>query len=70
MRRGSESVTAQDSPSLWGEATMVGFIMALIKLFGGGTPAEYGVLGLGGGLWLISCAVAILIRGKLAQRAS
>ena len=45
---------------------LVGFIMALIKLFGGGTPVEYGVLGIGGGLWLVSCAIAILIRGKLA----
>ena len=45
---------------------LVGFIMGLIKLFGGGTAVEYGVLGIGGGLWLISCAIAILIRGKLA----
>jgi hypothetical protein len=44
---------------------LVGFIMAPIKLFGG-TPGEYGVLGIGGGLRLISCAIAILIRGKLA----
>jgi hypothetical protein len=44
---------------------LVGFAMALLKLFGGGTPVEYGVLGIGGGFWLISCAVAILIRHKL-----
>jgi hypothetical protein len=45
---------------------LVGFAMALVKLFGGGTPEEYGVLGIGGGFWLISCAVAILIRNKIA----
>lgn len=45
---------------------LVGFAMALVKLFGGGTPEEYGVLGIGGGFWLISCAVAIWIRNKLA----
>ena len=45
---------------------LVGFAMALLKLFGGGTPDEYGVLGIGGGFWLISCAVAILIRHRLA----
>jgi hypothetical protein len=31
---------------------------------GGGTR-EYGVLGIGGGFWLISSAVAILIRSKV-----
>ena len=44
---------------------LVGFAMALVKLFGGGTSDEYGVLGIGGGVWLLSCAVAILIRHKL-----
>lgn len=45
---------------------LVGFAMALAKLFGGGTSDEYGVLGIGGGFWLLSCAIAIYIRGKLA----
>jgi hypothetical protein len=45
---------------------LIGFAMALVKLFGGGSPEEYGVLGIGGGFWLLSCAVAILIRDKLA----
>lgn len=44
---------------------LVGFAIALLKLFGGGSPAEYGVLGIGGGMWLLSSAVAILIRSKL-----
>jgi hypothetical protein len=45
---------------------MVGFAMALQKLFGGGTPVEYGVLGIGGGFWLLSSAIAIFIRGKVS----
>ena len=44
---------------------LVGFAMALLKLFGGGTPEEYGVLGIGGGFWLISSALAIFIRSKV-----
>jgi hypothetical protein len=40
--------------------------MALTKLFGGGTPEEYGVLGIGGGFWLLSSAIAIFIRNKVA----
>jgi len=45
---------------------LVGFVIALQKLFGGGTPAEYGVLGIGGGFWLLSCAIAIFIRSKVS----
>lgn len=41
---------------------LIGFVMALMKLFGGGTPAEYGVLGIGGGIWFFSSAVTIYIR--------
>jgi hypothetical protein len=44
---------------------LVGFAMALLKLFGGGTPVEYGVLGIGGGIWLLSSAIAILIHSKV-----
>ena len=44
---------------------LVGLAMALLKLFGGGTPEEYGVLGIGGGFWLISSALAIFIRSKV-----
>jgi hypothetical protein len=47
---------------------LVGFAMALLKLFGGGTPVEYGVLGIGGGFWLLSSAVSIFIRSKLPWR--
>jgi len=44
---------------------LVGFAMALQKLFGGGSPVEYGVLGIGGGIWLLSSAVCILIRNRI-----
>ena len=44
---------------------LVGFVMALQKLFGGGSPVEYGVLGIGGGIWLLSSAVCILIRNRI-----
>jgi hypothetical protein len=29
------------------------------------TPAEYGVLGIGGGFWLLSCAIVIYIRSRI-----
>jgi hypothetical protein len=45
---------------------VVGFAMALLKLFGGAPPSEYGVLGIGGGFWLLASAVAILISKKTA----
>jgi len=44
---------------------LVGFVMALLRLFGGGTPIEYGVLGIGGGMWLLFSAIAVLIRSKV-----
>jgi hypothetical protein len=47
-------------------AGLVGLGMALQKLFGGGSPEEYGILGIGGGFWLLSCAIAIRIRNKVA----
>jgi hypothetical protein len=45
---------------------LVGFVVALQKLFGGGTPEEYGVLGIGGGFWLLSSAISIFIRSKIS----
>ena len=43
---------------------LFGMIMGFAKYFGGGTPAEYGVMGIGGGLWLLSCAIVIHIRNR------
>lgn len=45
---------------------LVGFGMALQKLLGGGTPVEYGILGIGGGFWLLSSAISIFIRSKIS----
>ena len=45
---------------------MFGLIMALKAVFTGGTPAEYGVLGIGGGFWLLSAAVTILISKRVS----
>lgn len=45
---------------------LVGFGVALQKLLAGGTPVEYGVLGIGGGFWLLSSAISIFIRSKIS----
>jgi len=46
---------------------MFGFIMALLKVFSGGSPAEYGVLGIGGGFWLLSSAITVFIQHRISQ---
>jgi hypothetical protein len=46
---------------------LFGMVMGFAKYFGGGTPAEYGVMGLGGGLWLLSSAIVIYIRKGVAS---
>jgi hypothetical protein len=45
---------------------MFGFIMALMKVFSGGSAAEYGVLGIGGGIWLLSSAITIYIQHRVS----
>jgi hypothetical protein len=42
--------------------------MGMLKFFGGGTPAEYGVMGIGGGFWLLSSVVAIHVRAHLGAK--
>jgi len=44
---------------------LFGFGAGLVKFFGGGTPAEYGVMGIGGGFWLLSSAITIYIRKRV-----
>lgn len=44
---------------------LFGFVAGLIAYLGGGSPAEYGVMGIGGGFWLLSSAITIYIRGKI-----
>lgn len=44
---------------------LFGFANGLFLFLSKATPAEYGVMGIGGGLWLLSCAVVIHIRSKM-----
>lgn len=44
---------------------LFGFAVGLMKYFGGGTPAEYGVMGIGGGFWLLCSAITIYIRKQV-----
>jgi len=43
---------------------LFGMVMGFVKFFGGGTPAEYGVMGLGGGFWLLASAIVIFIKRR------
>jgi hypothetical protein len=43
---------------------LFGMVMGFVKFFGGGTPAAYGVMGIGGGFWLLSSAIVIYIRKR------
>jgi hypothetical protein len=46
---------------------LFGMAMGMAKYFGGGTPAEYGVMGIGGGFYLMCAALVILIRKRAAS---
>lgn len=46
---------------------LFGTIMGFTKVFGGGTPAEYGIMGGVGGFWLLACAIVIYIRSRLGS---
>ena len=48
---------------------LFGFVVALAKFFGGGSAAEYGVMGIGGGFWLLASATTIYYRSKLTNPA-
>ena len=43
---------------------LFGMVMGFAKFFGGGSPAAYGVMGIGGGFWLLSSAIVIYIRNR------
>ena len=47
---------------------LFGMAMGFAKYFGGGTPGEYGVMGIGGGFWLLSSAIVIFIRRRTETR--
>ena len=44
---------------------LFGMIMGFMKVFGGGTPAEYGIMGGVGGFWLLSSAIVVFIRERI-----
>lgn len=46
---------------------LFGFAMGMVKFFGGGSAAEYGVMGIGGGFYLLSSAITISIRDRLSK---
>jgi len=41
------------------------FVNGFIFLLNNKTPEEYGVLGIGGGFWLLSAAIVIYIKNKI-----
>lgn len=43
---------------------LFGMALGLIKFFGDGSATEYGVMGIGGGFYLLAAAVVIYIRRK------
>ena len=43
---------------------LFGMAMGIVKFFSGGTPAEYGGMGIGGGFYLLSSAVVMFIRRR------
>ena len=45
---------------------LFGMAMGMMKYFGGGTPAEYGVMGIGGGFYLLSSAIVISIQRRVS----
>ncbi len=44
---------------------LFGGAVGMIKFFAGGTTIEIGVMGIGGGFWLLASAIVIFIRGKI-----
>jgi hypothetical protein len=43
---------------------LFGMAMGMAKFFGGGSPAEYGVMGIGGGFYMMCAALVVLIRKR------
>ena len=46
---------------------LFGMVMGVVKFFGGGTPAEYGVMGIGGGFYLLASVLVLYIRKRVAS---
>ena len=47
---------------------LFGLAMGLVKFFDNAMPSEYGVMGIGGGFWLLSSAIVILIRNRIEAK--
>lgn len=46
---------------------LFGFAVGMIKFFGSGAPVEYGVMGIGGGFYLLAAGICIYFRDQLAD---
>jgi len=46
---------------------LVGLVVGVVKFFGGGAPPEYGIMGIGGGFYLLAAAITIYIRDRVAR---
>jgi len=46
---------------------LFGFAMGLTKFFTGAEASEYGVMGIGGGFWLLASAITIYIRSQACK---
>jgi hypothetical protein len=45
---------------------LFGMVVGILKFFGSGSPAEYGVMGIGGGFYLLASAIVIYIRRRVS----
>jgi hypothetical protein len=45
---------------------LFGLGASLVKFFTGGDVVEYGVLGIGGGFWLLCATAAILVSNRIS----
>ena len=46
---------------------LFGLVMGLAMFFRGGAPSQYGVMGIGGGFWLLSSAITIYIKEHVSK---
>jgi hypothetical protein len=46
---------------------LFGMVAGMLKYFGNGSPAEYGVMGIGGGFYLLGSAIVVLIRYRVSR---
>ncbi len=44
---------------------LFGFAMGMVAFLGGKSPAEYGVMGIGGGAYLVGSAAVMFIKNRM-----